>query len=262
LTTIGSSASDVIVAKPLDSLGNVVRTTNAVYAYSSDVAVINTGTSPAGSTCGAYNSDYDGFVCSLSGTNNGTATITLRNGSTTALATVASTPISITVNTAAPARFTLAFDKATYAPGEKAYIIVKPLDVAGKAVGGGTQTNIFATGGITSNVTFGNGSETTTAVTYTTAGSLASSGFASTEAIKLFTMYMPATGGTVTITATGGARFPASGQVAVTASATVTDSGAAALAAVNALATTVASLRTLITTLTNLVLKIQKKVKA
>jgi hypothetical protein len=50
--------------------------------------------------------------------------------------------------------------------------------------------------------------------------------------------------------------------VKVSASATVTDSGAAALAAVNALATTVASLRTLITTLTNLVLKIQKKVKA
>jgi hypothetical protein len=48
----------------------------------------------------------------------------------------------------------------------------------------------------------------------------------------------------------------------VTASATVTDSGSAALAAVTALATTVASLKTLITTLTNLVLKIQKKVKA
>ena len=47
-----------------------------------------------------------------------------------------------------------------------------------------------------------------------------------------------------------------------TATATVTDSGAAALAAVTALATTVASLKTLITTLTNLVLKIQKKVKA
>ena len=50
--------------------------------------------------------------------------------------------------------------------------------------------------------------------------------------------------------------------VAVSATATVTDSGAAALAAVTALATTVASLKTLITTLTNLVLKIQKKVKA
>jgi hypothetical protein len=73
---------------------------------------------------------------------------------------------------------------------------------------------------------------------------------------------MPAAGGTVTLTATGGASLPLGGQVAVTASATVTDSAAAALAAVSALATTVASLKTLITTLTNLVLKIQKKVKA
>jgi hypothetical protein len=263
LTTVGSTASNVILAVPKDASGNVVRTTNAVYAYSSDVSVINTGTAPAGTSCGAYVPAVDGFLCNLGGTNNGTASITLRNGATTAVATVASTAIPLTVNTAAPARFTLAFNKATYAPGEKAYIIVKPLDVAGKAVGGGTQTNIFATGGITSNVTMGNGSDTTTAVTYTTAGTTAAGdGFASTEAIKLFTVYMPATGGTVTITATGGALFPASGQVAVTASATVTDNAAAALAAVTALATTVASLRTLITTLTNLVLKIQKKVKA
>jgi hypothetical protein len=73
---------------------------------------------------------------------------------------------------------------------------------------------------------------------------------------------MPAAGGKVTVSATGGGSLPVAGQVEVTASATVTDNGAAALAAVNALATTVASLRTLITTLTNLVLKIQKKVKA
>jgi hypothetical protein len=73
---------------------------------------------------------------------------------------------------------------------------------------------------------------------------------------------MPTAGGTFKATATGGASLPLAGRVDVSASATVTDSGAAALAAVNALATTVASLKTLITTLTNLVLKIQKKVKA
>ena len=73
---------------------------------------------------------------------------------------------------------------------------------------------------------------------------------------------MPSVGGTVTITAKGGSILPLANQVSVTASATIADSGAAALAAVTALATTVASLKTLITTLTNLVLKIQKKVKA
>jgi phage shock protein A len=73
---------------------------------------------------------------------------------------------------------------------------------------------------------------------------------------------MPSSGGLVTLTATGGVSLPPAARVAVTAKATVTDNGAAALAAVSALATTVASLKTLITTLTNLVLKIQKKVKA
>ena len=75
---------------------------------------------------------------------------------------------------------------------------------------------------------------------------------------------MPTSGGTVTLTATGGAALPVALRTTggITASASVTDSGAAALAAVTALATTVASLRTLIVTLTNLVLKIQKKVRA
>jgi hypothetical protein len=82
----------------------------------------------------------------------------------------------------------------------------------------------------------------------------------SADPIGQVSFFMPVSGGTVTLTAKGGTALPASGQVAVTATATVTDNAAAALAAVTALATTVASLRTLITTLTNLVLKIQKKV--
>jgi hypothetical protein len=73
---------------------------------------------------------------------------------------------------------------------------------------------------------------------------------------------MPTNGGKFEASATGNTSLPLAGQVKVTATATITDNAAAALAAVTALATTVASLRTLITTLTNLVLKIQKKVKA
>ena len=54
---------------------------------------------------------------------------------------------------------------------------------------------------------------------------------------------MPASGGTVKISSTGGSALPTDVQVSVSATASVTDSGAAALAAVTALATTVASLR-------------------
>jgi ABC-type spermidine/putrescine transport system permease subunit I len=83
-----------------------------------------------------------------------------------------------------------------------------------------------------------------------------------TDPRGIYTVYMPTSGATIIAKATGGTGVALAGRVAVSATATVTDSGAAALAAVTALATTVASLKTLITTLTNLVLKIQKKVKA
>jgi len=262
VTTIGSASTAAILAVPTDALGNVLQSANAVHAYSDAVTVINTGTAPAGTSCGSYNADFGGYLCNLAGSTNGTANITIRNASTSSASTVASTAVALKVNTAAAASFTLAFNKATYAPGEKAYIIVKALDSSKGAIGGTTMTNLLAAGGITSSMAFGSGSDTLTAITFDTAGTLASQGVASTEAIKLYTVYMPVSGGTMTITATGGTLLPAAGQVKVTASATVTDSGAAALAAVTALATTVASLKTLITTLTNLVLKIQKKVKA
>jgi hypothetical protein len=111
-------------------------------------------------------------------------------------------------------------------------------------------------------MSFGSGSDTTTTSVSITTSAYSSATSNLVAGAKTYVVYMPVNGGTVKVTATGGTSLPVSGQVAVSATATVTDSGAAALAAVNALATTVASLRTLITTLTNLVLKIQKKVKA
>jgi hypothetical protein len=205
-------------------------------------------------------------LCAVVGSNNGTANLTVRDKSTSTLSTVASKAVAVKVNTAPAATVTLAFDKATYVPGEVAYIIVKPLDASKAAIGGREITNLFAAGGITANVAFGNGSAATTDlddVTLTVAATQkAIAGIDSAEAIKVYKVYMPASGGSIKITAKGGSALPSAGQVEVTATATVTDNAAAALAAVSALATTVASLKTLITTLTNLVLKIQKKVKA
>ena len=252
----GSNAAAIMgVAKDVNKI--ISSSATAVYAYSSDTAVVST----YGTAC-TYSADDAAHFCTLTGVSAGTAKITLRNKSTVALSTVASTEvITVTVTTSPVASFKLAFDKATYAPGEKAYIKITPIAADGKVVGGGAAyTNLFAAGGISSSVAFGNGSDTTTNVALTTSSRTTLT--PSTDAIGRYTVYMPSNGGTITITATGGTSLPAAGQVAVTATATVTDSGAAALAAVTALATTVASLKTLITTLTNLVLKIQKKVKA
>ena len=127
-------------------------------------------------------------------------------------------------------------------------------------------TNLFASGGISTAQALTFAGSTTTADSLTAVAITSKAVSSSTSGAKAgsmeYTVYMPVAGGTVTISATGGSSLPIAGRVAVTATATVTDSGAAALAAVTALATTVASLKTLITTLTNLVLKIQKKVKA
>jgi hypothetical protein len=244
---VGSNAAAIgVVAK--DSAGNAW--TGTLYAYSSSTSVISdTGTSCSYSTANARHE------CTITGVAAGTATVTFRN--TTAATgigatTVSSNAVSMTVSTAAAASVKLSWNKATYAPGEKATLLIQVLDSAGKTVPANTFANLFATGGITLSVA---ASRQTASLASLALGT-------STEPVAAYTIYMPVAGGTVTAEATGGTSLPVAAQVVVKATATVTDSGAAALAAVNALATTVASLRTLITTLTNLVLKIQKKVKA
>jgi hypothetical protein len=253
-SVIGVSGAAVYgVAK--DSLGNPIGTSTSVYAYSSDLTVI----SDSGTACAWVAADGVAY-CTLTGLKDGTAKVTLKKitavsgGNSTE---VASTPIEVRVSLQPIATVKLTLDKATYAPNEKATLKVTAYDAAGKIVPAAAYTSLFASGGISSSMALGSASDTLTAVSFSTAVSSTS-----TDPIKSYTIYMPSNGGTVTLTATGGIALPAAGQVKVTASATVTDSGAAALAAVAALATTVASLKTLITTLTNLVLKIQKKVKA
>jgi hypothetical protein len=261
LSTIGIGATSAtnppIAGVATDSLGNISASATAVYAYSSDTSVVST----YGSAC-TYSTADSMHFCSLTGVKAGTAKITLRNAATLALATVASNEVSVTVSNTQAASVKLAFNKATYAPGEKAIISVTVLDSTGAAMPSQTWTNLFATGGISTASSLSTGSDTLTAVSFDTVGNAANTTAPSTTPSKYYTVYMPFAGGPVTISATGGSALPLAGQVKVTATATVSDSGAAALAAVTALATQVASLRTLITTLTNLVLKIQKKVRA
>jgi len=241
-----------VVAK--DANGNIYG--GSLYVSSDALTVV----SDTATAC-TYNSTNSRHECGVTGVIAGSAKITVRDKASGATI-VSSNAVDFTVTSSSAATVKLAFDKATYAPGEKATLLISVLDSAGKSVKAGEFANLFATGGIALSSSAGNGSETTTAITATTV-SLASLALGtSTEPVKAYTIYMPSTGGVITATATGGASLPVSGQVAVKATATVTDSGAAALAAVTALATTVASLKTLITTLTNLVLKIQKKVKA
>ena len=257
--------SDAVRVTAKDANGN--NWGGALYAYASTAADALIAGSNATPVLCTWDADDGRHECGIAGTLAGTAKIKAINASTVAAATVTSNEVSVVVNSNAVASFKLSFDKASYAPSERARIYVTPVDSAGKELAVTTTANLLATGGIStaSSLTFGpqgtTQADSLTAVSITTAAN-ASSTTGAKAGSAVYTVFMPASGGTVTITATGGTSLPLAAQVAVTASATVTDSGAAALAAVTALATTVASLKTLITTLTNLVLKIQKKVKA
>jgi len=285
---LGANASAVSVSA-VDANGTPWTGAAYIVASSATDALVGGSTTPV--ACAAWNST-DGILCPISALTVGTAKFKVIDASTVAAATATSNEVTVTVSNAAPATVKLAFDKATYAPFEKATITVTPLDKDGKAVAAQTLAALLATGGITSNYAFSAGSDTLTASTFSTSA---------LTGVKKYTVYMPGTG-TVTITATGGTALPVSGQVAVTASATVVNSSVdaatdaaneatdaanaatdAALAAADAadaataaaqdasdavaalsasVEKLVASLKAQITSLTNLVIKIQKKVKA
>jgi len=197
-----------------------------------------------------------GYSVVVTGVAAGTANIYFANASTLALATIKSAALPVKVSSVTPSSIKVAFDKATYAPGEKATLTVSILDANGALVAatGSAYASIFATGGIVADKSLGASSDATTSTGVT---------IDPLTQVATYTIYMPAvSGGAIKFSWTGGTALATANQVAGSTTVTVTDSGAAALAAVTALATTVAALRTLIVTLTNLVLKIQKKVKA
>jgi hypothetical protein len=255
---LGTSARNAVTFVMQDSVSNTLSTNGSVTltAFSSDATI---------ATAGAVTYSDDSGTVSVTGVKAGTVTITVGNGTTLALSTIKSAPVTVRVGSTAITSVKVSFDKASYSIGEKALITVTTLDstllptvpstlantfAASKAL---KEDKLFSQNALLVDSTTVLFADATSATAGTTAGS------------ATYTVYMPLTSGTVTVTGTLGA---AAGMAAaiqgttVTASATVTDSGSAALAAVTALATTVASLRTLIVTLTNLVLKIQKKVKA
>jgi len=242
-----------------DALGAAWSGTAYIYASSAADALIAGSETP--SACGSYSATTGLIYCSVSGKLAGTAKFKVIDAATVAAANATSNEVTLTVKPATANSVKIAFDKATYAPGEKALVTVTPLAADGTNLPATTVTNALASGGIKSSVQLGSGSASMESVTIATSGYSSSTSNLVAGGMT-YVVYMPSVGGTVKLTATGSTGLPIAGQVEVSATATVTDNAAAALAAVTALATTVASLKTLITTLTNLVLKIQKKVKA
>jgi len=257
---VGSNDSAVAVTA-VDDAGAVWGGTAYIYASAAADATAVGGSATTPVAC-VFRSTNNTHYCPITATAAGTGKFKVIDASTIAAATATSNEVTVTSSAQLASSVKISFNKTTYAPGEVGMILITPLDAAGKGMpASSVTTGALTSAGITSNVglSYNNQAVTLSVSDITAAAYTSSSAVAGSQAI-LFNA--PVGGGTITLTATGGSGLPAAGRVALTATATVPDSGAAALAAVNALATTVASLRTLITTLTNLVLKIQKKVKA
>lgn len=270
--TTGANATTV-KAVAYDASGVTVGA-GTLNAYSSDISVV----SDSGTAATIANGEA---VFTLTGVKAGGVALTVKSG------TVSSIPVPVRVEGAA-ATVKVSFDKSEYLPGEAATITVQVLDASGLSLAGKTHTNLFAAGGIAPSYAFGSGSADLTAVSVTT----------DTETVKTYKVFMPLVETEVKLTAKGGALLPLAGQVEVSATAKVTNKASdaakeaakaaelavlAAEAATKAadaatlkaqeavtavatlsaqVATLIASLKKQITTLTSLVIKIQKKVKA
>jgi hypothetical protein len=249
-SVISTTGSTTVYVTPKDADGNLVTgLTGAVdfWAYSSDTSVATVGTP-------SYVSSTLGYSVVVSGKAVGTANISFGNASTLAAATAKSATVAVRVGSGTASNVSVTTDKKAYLPGEKIVLTVTILDSTGKpVVGKNNYTNIFSSTGITASLALQSG-------TLPSGTDVAE--YSNTTNTKTYTLYAPVVPGTEVFSWTGGTALATANQVAGSTTVTITDNASAALAAVTALATTVASLKTLIVTLTNLVLKIQKKVKA
>jgi hypothetical protein len=180
-------------------------------AFSSNIATV----SDSGTAATIVNGEA---VFTLTGVKDGSVAVTVKSG------TISSNSVAVRVESPA-ATVKLAFDKDTYLPGEAAIVRVTVLDAAGLPVSGKTHSALFATGGITSTYAFGSGSDVLTATSVTT----------DTDTVKSYKVFMPLTENTVTISATGGTSLPLAGQVAVSATAKVSNSSSSTNATLAAL---------------------------
>jgi len=298
-----STNTSVIYANIQDANGSVWAGTAYIYATSAASALIAGSETPA--SC-SYDSTLKLHACGVTGKTVGTASFKVIDASTVAAANVSSNEVSVRVSAAAAAKVTLKFDKATYAPGERAIIWALVVDADGKAIPNSSLANLWAAGAIKSNVSLT--AVSSNALT-SVSGTVADATDTTTDpnnptyaGAVTYVVTMPQASGVVELTATGGTSLEAAGRVAVTASAEVvndsvtaavdaandateaanaaTDAANAAAEAADAataaaqdaqaavadlaaqVATLISGIKAQITRLTNLVIKIQKKVNA
>jgi len=297
---VTAQGADAVLVKLADSAGtNIMTSPVTFYVTSSDTTKIS-GTYASQSV--SYDTTEGGYLVDLTAVAAGTASITIgTKSSATATTGVNADAVSIRVGGGAAALddVKVAFDKTSYLPGELATISVTPVDSAGLVLADGETYTVFATGGIVAPVQLGTGSATITdtRAPFSSSSSGLKGGVATfkiympayqgTFVFKYTTGTMATTAKSavartvsVDVVAADGGAAAAAAEEATAAANDATDAAlsaaeaaeaatAMAQEAVDAVAELSASvtklisaLRAQITSLTNLVIKIQKKVKA
>jgi trimeric autotransporter adhesin len=295
--TVGTNDSAVVISA-VDANGT--NWTGTAYIYASSAADALIGGSATTPVACVPSTDGTKQYCKVTTIAAGTAKFKVIDKSTIAAATATSNEVSVTASAATAATVKLAFDKATYAPGEKAILTITPVDASGNKIAGTTANYLAAA--LTTNVSVVSGGSTVTSLGAASVTTVAYDGTDKTAGTQSIVVYMPQASGTLTVTGKGGTSLPLAGQVAVSASADVVNASVdaatdaaneatdaanaatdAALAAADAadaataaaqdasdavaalsasVSKLISSLRAQITSLTNLVIKIQKKVRA
>jgi hypothetical protein len=140
----GAATANAITFVARDSASNALaneEATDTWYAFSSDPTIATVSTA----VLGANDYQVDSGVVSVTGVKAGSVTITIGNKSTLALSTIKSNAATVRVGSTAIASVTLAFDKTTYAPGEKAVVTLTALDATNLPVVP-TTTTLWGTG--------------------------------------------------------------------------------------------------------------------
>jgi trimeric autotransporter adhesin len=256
-------------------------------------------TSIASATIGSYDTDYNAYPVTLTSASNsvsgGSATLTFRvdDPATTAAATVDGVYLTATQKVTlggSVATEVITLDKASYEPGEGMVITITAKDASGnpvydgaaspaltstKTVGGTMLAASTYAGGkvdtirrdtdgsvITTNTVFAPAAEGSFTVSRTTASTLVTTTNASADVVGASAAAIDAANEATDAANAATDAANAAAEAADAATAAAQDAQAAVADLATQVATFVAGIKAQITSLTNLVIKIQKKVKA
>jgi hypothetical protein len=222
----GTELTAPIWASAVDADGNVWG--GAAYVYASTAADALIAGSNATPVACFFIASVGLHACPVSGVAKGTASLKVIDAATVALATATSNAVDLRVSTGVATTAKLSFDKATYAPGEKAQVRVQVLDEAGLAMPAKAISNGF-TADIATTKAFASGTLANSATITIDAATSATS--ETNAGHDTWVVYMPMSNGEVTISATGSTGLGLAGRVALSATATVTNNDPAVAAA-------------------------------